>query len=147
MATAVVDPSILCPFCDDHLPPEPSAALRQLLHDTKARAYSEPRPENPFGLHARTWDDLAKVCGQHRFESDVLPRACLEAWPSKVDWDRFKARVLLREALLRPLVDGTDGARDESIFWISTEAQISAGGSRILSPKEQASTFQGHQAG
>lgn len=142
-----MDFSTLCPFCDDQLPAEPSATLRQLLQDATARAHPEPREDNPYGLCSSTLEDLAIVCGRHRVESDVIPRARREGWPSQVDWDHFKSRVISRKAFLKPLVDGLDEARDGCIFWTRLTAQFRAGGSRVLNPKEQAVSFKGHQAG
>lgn len=142
-----VDFSALCPFCDEKLPAEPSATLRQLLQDAVARAYPEPRVDNPYGLRSTKLEDLIVVCRRHGVESDVIPRARREGWPLQVDWNHFKSRVISRRAFLKPLVDGVDEARDGCIFWTRLTAQINAGGSRVLNPKEQALAFRGHQAG
>ncbi|THU98011.1 hypothetical protein K435DRAFT_661700, partial [Dendrothele bispora CBS 962.96] len=137
-----IDPTVdghLCPFCDSSLPPFISPYLQQLLDKAKAKSQGNPRPGNPQGMSS-SLEVWASVCARHQFESDLLPEAERQGWPTEIAWGTLKGRI---ESLKPKLVDlvnnsyvSVDGgervrARDICVFWKEAieEAQT-LGGSR-----------------
>ncbi|THH00643.1 hypothetical protein EW026_g1928 [Hermanssonia centrifuga] len=102
-----VDPSTLCPWCDESLPPVPSPHLANLIEAARARSYSDSRPTNPLGLRA-TPMVFVGVCQRHRFESIQIPLAQQKGWPTKIAWEKLGKRIKSIKSRLQAIVDDVD---------------------------------------
>ncbi|KAI0685902.1 RTC4-like domain-containing protein [Cytidiella melzeri] len=102
-----VDPSTLCPWCDEPLPPAPSPYLQNLIASARARSYKDPRVSNPQGLHAPA-TVFVNVCHRHEFEGHHFPLAQDKGWPVEIEWDGLAARVLRLQSKLQAIVDDVD---------------------------------------
>lgn len=102
------DPKTLCPYCDTPLPPQPTPLLTRLLDQTFNKSYRDKRPANPLGRKAKMGVFVA-VCQRHRFESETLPEAKAEGWPTCIDWSGVEDRVLkMKRDLSHILTDPGD---------------------------------------
>ncbi|KAF8260688.1 RTC4-like domain-containing protein [Lactarius quietus] len=143
----LADPSMLCPFCDERLPPNPSPLYRSLLESAKRKAYSDPRPSNPLGLRASMGIYVAS-CKRHRFEAHQIPEAIAKGWPMDIDFGRVRDRVEQLRDNLGKLVKGEGNARDENIYWTTVIMEVQKMGSRAASSvKGQFESFQRTQPG
>ncbi|KAI9464532.1 RTC4-like domain-containing protein [Lactarius psammicola] len=141
------DPSMLCPFCDERLPPNPSPLYRSLLESAKRKAYPDPRPSNPRGLKASMGIYVAS-CKRHRFEAHQIPEAIAKGWPMDIDFGRVRDRVEQLRDGLGKLVKGEGNARDENIYWTTVIKEVQKMGSRAASSvKGQFESFQRTQPG
>lgn len=102
-----IDPSTLCPWCDDVLPPEPSAHLQALIRSVREHSYNDPRPTNPLGLYAVS-SRFVVVCQRHAFEQTQVPLAEQNGWPREINWDAVGERVIHQEQVLRQIIDDVD---------------------------------------
>lgn len=156
-----VDPSTLCPWCDQQLPADPTPRLKSLMESVRSKSYASPRPSNPLGLGAPLTASVV-VCQRHRFESHQIPKAQAKGWPTKIDFGKVKSRVeALRpqlEALLlnKPpnmddlvLSDGEDRKpRGVCPFWTETMKEVKSKGTRaVASSKGQFASFKALQLG
>ena len=138
---------MLCPFCDERLPPNPSPLYRSLLEAAKCKAYPDPRPSNPRGLKASMGIYVAS-CKRHRFEVHQIPEALAKGWPMDIDFGRVRDRVEQLRDSLRKLVKGKGNARDENIYWTTVMMEVQKMGSRAASGvKGQFESFQRTQPG
>ncbi|KAF5343205.1 hypothetical protein D9757_010358 [Collybiopsis confluens] len=120
------NPDVLCPYCDEQLPEDPSPYFRELLARCARKSYSQPRPSNPKGRKAPV-DVFVEVCSRHRLEKEMIPEAMARGWPIEIDWSLIPERVnSLKnhlEALLQNSGDTSgllsDGgnAREKCVFW------------------------------
>lgn len=141
------DPSMLCPFCDEKLPPNPSPLYRSLLEAAKRKAYPDPRPSNPRGLKASMGIYVAS-CKRHRFEAHQIPEAIAKGWPMDIDFGRVRDRVEQLRDSLGKLVQGEGNARDENIYWTTVILEVQKMGSRAASGvKGQFESFERTQPG
>lgn len=142
-----VDPSMLCPFCDERLPPNPSPLYRSLLEAAKRKAYPDARPSNLRGLKASMGIYVAS-CTRHRFEAHQIPLAVAKGWPMDIDFGRVRDRVEQLRDSLGKLVKGEGSARDENIYWTTVIKEVQKMGSRAASGvKGQFESFQRTQPG
>jgi hypothetical protein len=143
----LVDPSTLCPFCDEKLPRNPSPLYCSLLEAARRKAYPDPRPTNPRGLKALMGVYIAS-CKRHRFEVHQIPEAIAKGWPTDINFGGVRERVeKLRDGLAK-LVRGEGNARDESIFWTTVIEEVRKLGSRAVSGvKGQFESFEKTQPG
>ncbi|TFY83640.1 hypothetical protein EWM64_g369 [Hericium alpestre] len=142
-----VDPSTLCPYCDEPLPPSPTPHLRSLLATAKSKSYREPRPGNPLGLKAPMRTFIA-ICQRHQFEAREMPKAKKRGWPTSIDFVQVKRRVEDSGSRLRGLVEGEGGYREESVFWNQVIKEMQALGSRAaVGVKGQLESFEKTQPG
>lgn len=142
-----VDPSTLCPFCDEKLPPKPSPLYQSLLEAAKRKAYPDPRPTNPRGLKALMSVYVAS-CKRHRFEAHQIPEAIAKGWPTDINFGRVRERVENLNVGLAKLVRGEGGARNESIYWTTVIKEVQKVGSRAVSGvKGQFESFEKTQPG
>ncbi|KAJ7016594.1 RTC4-like domain-containing protein [Mycena alexandri] len=140
------DPESLCPYCDRLLPEVPTAALADLLEEAYRRSYRDARPANPLGRKAPV-GVYASLCTRHMFESELMPKATAEGWPTAIDWSALSARVVALknhlEGILhdagRPIVYNQEkpmdtvpgaGPRMECIFWRELVGALELHGSR-----------------
>jgi hypothetical protein len=143
----LVDPSTLCPFCDENLPRNPSPLYRSLLEAARCKAYPDPRPTNPRGLKALMTVYVAS-CKRHRFEVHQIPEAIAKGWPTDIDFGRVRERVEKLSDRLAKLVQDEGNARDESIYWTTVIKEVRKVGSRAVSGvKGQFESFQKTQPG
>ncbi|KAH9000210.1 RTC4-like domain-containing protein [Lactarius akahatsu] len=141
------DPSMLCPFCDERLPPNPSPLYRSLLEAAKRKAYPDARPSNPRGLKASMGIYIA-LCKRHRFEAHQIPEAIAKGWPMDIDFGKVRDRVEQLRDSLGKLVNGEGNARDENIYWTTVIKEVQKMGSRAASSvKGQFESFQRTQPG
>ncbi|CAE6455961.1 unnamed protein product [Rhizoctonia solani] len=96
----------LCPFCDEPFPDNPSPDLMQLLADLRKAAVSEPRLRNPNGLTAPLMTYI-NLCQMHRAESTYVEQGRRNHWPSVIDWDDVRERLMSSEVVkaLRSIID------------------------------------------
>ncbi|KAJ6628263.1 hypothetical protein B0H10DRAFT_1718987, partial [Mycena sp. CBHHK59/15] len=87
------DPKTLCPYCDTPLPARPTLTLMQLLGQTFHKSYRDVRPANPLGRKAPVMA-FAALCQRHFFESEAIPQAMANGWPTSINWKGLKDRVL-----------------------------------------------------
>ena len=156
-----VDPSTLCPWCDQQLPTDPTPRLKSLIDSVRSKSYSSPRPSNPLGLGAPLTASVA-VCQRHRFESHQIPKAQAKGWPTKIDFGKVKPRVEALRSKLEALVlnkpSETDGLilldedeekpRDTCPFWTDMVKEVKSKGTRaVASSKGQFANFKALQPG
>ncbi|KAF8310080.1 hypothetical protein DL93DRAFT_1673578 [Clavulina sp. PMI_390] len=124
MVDAQVDPRDLCPFCDEPLPPQPSARLQTLL--TRARRSAKPhrRLNNPFGL-ATTVQTLG-ICTVHRMESTIIPQGIQRGWPTEIDFDKLPARLENLKARIAQVVECPE--KESTYFFASCVADVQSMG-------------------
>jgi hypothetical protein len=100
-----IDPATLCPYCDQLLPEEPTARLIDLLKAVFKKSRQDPRPSNPLGRTAPV-SLFVNACQRHRFESESLPRAKEQHWPTEIDFKAVRRRVEALEPELQGVIDG-----------------------------------------
>ncbi|KAJ6589053.1 RTC4-like domain-containing protein [Mycena capillaripes] len=151
-----MDPKRLCPYCDGLLLEEPTAKLTQLLEETFCRSYSDPRPSNPLGRKAGM-AIFAVLCQRHVFENKTMSQAISKGWPTSINWDTLKDRVVAMKGDLmdiltdpgRPIIyknaasvqqsisleelRAAGGAWMQCIFWREMLVELESKGSRIVS--------------
>ncbi|KAI0357987.1 hypothetical protein OH77DRAFT_1374221, partial [Trametes cingulata] len=126
-----VDPSTLCPWCDEPLPAHPTPHLLSLIASARRRSYADDRPTNPLGLRAPP-DVFVGVCQRHRFERVWVPRAGRRGWPMEIDWGALRGRVEALEGQLRAIVEDVD----EDFVPGAREVKAELGGERRRPRKE-----------
>ena len=102
-----VDPSTLCPWFDEPLPPAPSPLLQRLIVAARGKSYDDPRLSNPHGLHAPA-TVFVNVCHRHQFEKHHFPLAQQRGWPTEIEWDRLSNRIVKLRSRLQAIVDDVD---------------------------------------
>jgi len=141
------DPSSLCPFCDEKLPPNLSPLYRSLLEGARRKAYPDPRPTNPQGLKAQMGVYIGS-CKRHRFEAHQIPEAIVKGWPTDIDFGKVRERVERLAGRLTRLVLDEGNAREESIYWAAVMTEVRKLGSRAASGvKGQFESFEKTQPG
>ncbi|KAG2742025.1 hypothetical protein P692DRAFT_201650282, partial [Suillus brevipes Sb2] len=156
-----IDPSTLCPYCDEPLPLNSTAQLKNLLAIAKQQSHADPRPHNPFGLKAPLGIYIS-ACQRHHFETHSLPEALEKGWPQRIDFNEVPKRVESMKSALEDIIanadncsdnegfvcDDTGGPRARSIFWRELQNEIKKQGSRTAtSVKGQFYTFEKAQPG
>jgi hypothetical protein len=142
-----VDPSSLCPFCDEKLPLNPSPFYRSLLEAARRKARPDPRPTNPRGLKVMMSIYVAS-CKRHRFEVHQIPEAVAKGWPTDIDFGKVRERVERLAGGLAKLVRNEGNAREESIYWTTVTAEVRKLGTRAASGvKGQFESFERTQPG
>lgn len=102
-----IDPSTLCPWCDDPLPAAPSPLLLSLIATVRRKSSRDPRPTNPEGLWASP-TVYAQVCARHAFEDEHIPMAEANGWPTRIQWSELGARIARRKEQLQAIIDDLD---------------------------------------
>ena len=142
-----VDPSTLCPYCDELLPSSPTPFLMSLIAAAKRKSSPDPRPGNLYGLKAQLATFIS-VCQRHEFEIREIPRARARGWPSSIDFNKVKKRIEGLAATLKKLVANADDERKNSIFWRQVEKEVQNMGSRAAAGfKGQFDNFEKTQPG
>ncbi|KAH8832865.1 hypothetical protein DL96DRAFT_1583686 [Flagelloscypha sp. PMI_526] len=144
----LIDPTTLCPYCDTVLPEIQSDTLKALFAETRRKTWPTPRHNNPLARGGRTMADWIAVCHRHNFESQVVPEAKAEGWPTKHNWPKVTKRIEKMEPALRAiLLDfeiGDEHPRERCIFW----AEMQERGARSFGGvKGLFATFQKTQPG
>lgn len=144
-----VDPSSLCPYCDECLPETPTLHLVTLLATARSKSYTNPRPTNPMGLKAPLQTYIS-ICQRHHFESTKLPQAIKRGWPVVIDFGKVKGRVENMKDRLEGIVldDNERGLRHQSGYWKDMMKEVKKNGSRAaVGVAGQFSSFENSQAG
>jgi hypothetical protein len=142
-----LDPSSLCPFCDEKLPLNPSPFYRTLLEAARRKAYPDPRPTNPRGLKAMMGIYISS-CKRHRFEAHQIPEAIAKGWPTDINFGKVRERVERLADGLAKLVRDEGSAREESVYWTIVMMEVRKLGSRAVSGvKGQFESFEKTQPG
>jgi hypothetical protein len=138
-----IDPSKLCPFCDELLPEQPSDKLKMLLRAASNRAVNRARPANKLGLKAPLQVYIG-VCERHRFEAKLLPQAAKAGWPTTIDFNAIPMRLMDRQDLFEGILkDPTT-----SSFFCESLEHVQAVGLRVAeSAMGQYATFERSQPG
>ncbi|KAG1834349.1 RTC4-like domain-containing protein [Suillus subluteus] len=157
----VIDPSTVCPYCDEPLPSNPTPQLENLLATAKRKSYPDPRPRNSSGLKAPLGIYIS-ACQRHRFETHSLPEAMEKGWPQSIDFKKVPKRVEGMKGALEAIITDTDihsdnedsveddarGPRARSDFWREIKKQIKKQGSRtVTGVKGQFASFEKTQPG
>ncbi|KAG2040111.1 RTC4-like domain-containing protein [Suillus americanus] len=157
----VVDPSTVCPYCDEPLPCNPTPQLKNLLATAKRKSYPDPRPRNSRGLKAPLGIYIS-ACQRHHFETHTLPEAMEKGWPQSIDFKKVPKRVEGMKGALDAIITDTDihsddedsveddarGPRVRSDFWREIKKQIKKQGSRtVTGVKGQFASFEKTQPG
>ncbi|KAI6167304.1 RTC4-like domain-containing protein [Pisolithus thermaeus] len=160
------DPSTLCPYCDEPLPPHPTPSFQSLLSKAGKKSRADPRPRNPEGLAAPLAIYIS-VCQRHRFESHQLPIALERGWPQTINFKNVPMRVKRMKPDLEAIImddddDDTDndvvgdidedcdtrGPRSRSVFWKEVKREVKKQGSRTtVGVKGQFASFEKIQPG
>ncbi|KAI0272711.1 RTC4-like domain-containing protein [Gloeopeniophorella convolvens] len=141
------DPSTLCPFCDEKLPPNPSPLYHTLLDAAKRKASPDPRPTNTRGLRAKMGIYIAS-CQRHRFEAHQVPKAIAKGWPTAINFGGVRERVEKLSGDLARLVNGEGEARNQCIYWTTVMKEVQKIGSRAATGvKGQFENFEKTQPG
>lgn len=158
-----MDPSTLCPYCDEPLPLTPTPHLLALLASTLKKSYPDSRPSNPKGRKAPLATFIA-VCQRHRFESIKLPEAERKGWPTVIKFEDVRGRVENMKAALEAIVlDGdagdsdsdededdpkAKGPRAKSVFWKEIKKEVKKKGTRaVVGVSGQFASFEKTQPG
>lgn len=142
-----MDPSSLCPFCDEKLPLKPSPFYRSLLEAARRKARPDPRLTNPRGLKAMMSVYIAS-CKRHRFEVHQIPEAVAKGWPTDINFGKVRERVERLAVVLAKLVRDEGNTREESVYWTTVTAEVRKLGSRAASGvKGQFESFEKTQPG
>ncbi|KIK18140.1 hypothetical protein PISMIDRAFT_14544 [Pisolithus microcarpus 441] len=160
------DPSTLCPYCDEPLPPHPTPSFQSLLSKAGKKSRPDPRPRNPKGLAAPLTIYIS-VCQRHRFESHQLPIALERGWPQAINFKNVPMRVERMKPDLEAIImddddddtdndvvgdidedDDTRGPRSRSVFWKEVKREVKKQGSRTtVGVKGQFASFEKIQPG
>lgn len=103
----IVDPSRLCPWCDEVLADHISPQLASLIADAIPASYECPRPGNILGLTADV-KVFSAVCARHDFEKTELVIALAEGWPTHINWEGFIKRVIDVGPELQRIINDVD---------------------------------------
>lgn len=168
-----IDPSTLCPYCDEPLPATPTPHLLTLLSTTLQKSYPDPRPSNPKGRKAPLGVFIG-VCQRHRFERIRLPEAIRMGWPIAISWGEVRGRVEGLVDVLRGVLEdvgagtggeseseeesgegreGKDkgkekGPRARSVFWKEVKKEVKKKGTRaVVGVSGQFASFEKTQPG
>ncbi|KAG1739723.1 RTC4-like domain-containing protein [Suillus lakei] len=157
----VVDPSTMCPYCDEPLPLNPTPQMENLLITAKQKSHADSRPGNPRGLKAPLGIYIS-VCQQHHFETHSLPEAIEKGWPKSIDFKKVPKRVESMKSTLEDIItdadrccddedsadDSTRGPRARSVFWRELKKEIKKQGCRaVTGVKGQIAMFEKTQPG
>ncbi|KAJ7221443.1 RTC4-like domain-containing protein, partial [Mycena pura] len=161
-----IDPETICPYCDSVLPANPSPQLFDLLRTTFPKSTTDVRPTNPLGRKAPTIT-FAAVCQRHILESNILPQARAEGWPTEIEWNGLEARIVKMKADLNGILadrgspilynqntpttekamdTAIDGPRMRCVFWRELVVQWESSGLRTAAIGQFA-TFEKMQPG
>ncbi|KAG1793098.1 RTC4-like domain-containing protein [Suillus plorans] len=157
----ILDPSTVCPYCDEPLPRNPTPQLMNLLSAAKQKSYPDPRPRNSRGLKAPLGIYIA-ACQRHHFETHSLPEAMEKGWPQSIDFKKVPKRIERMRGALEAIIsdchihndnedsvdDDAKGPRARSDFWREIKKQIKKQGSRtVTGVKGQFTSFEKTQPG
>ncbi|KDQ50430.1 hypothetical protein JAAARDRAFT_710815 [Jaapia argillacea MUCL 33604] len=106
-----LDPCLLCPFCDEVYPPQPSQCLCDQC--TELEKISTPAPNmaitrNENHLQVFPATATAKHCERHRFESVVAAQASHEHWPTDIDFNHLVSHIQSLCPILLHIIDNPD---------------------------------------
>lgn len=138
-----MDPSTLCPYCDESFPSDPSPLLKSMLRRVRSMSYSDPRPCNPLGLKAPLAAFVA-LCQRHGFESHLLPKAKANGWPIRIDFAALPRRLgEIKVQLAKVILN-----KGMSEFWQEIGHEIGKKGTRmVMGVKGQFGSFEKSQPG
>lgn len=138
-----VDPTSLCPFCDEPYPDDPSKVLQDMMTKARSRAYRDCRPSNTLGLKAELLYYFS-MCRRHRFETGVLPKAKHYGWPTCINFDELPTRVEALRNHLAALIEN----KELSVFWQDLKCEIKNEGlSKVISIEGQMKSFDKSMSG
>ena len=138
-----MDPTTICPYCDEPWPSTPSPTLLSLLERTKRKSYIDSRPGNALGLKAPL-AVFIEVCQRHRFEMTHLPLALERGWPTRLDFARLPERIRGFRKKLRRFIDHPV----KSQFWREISDDVKeVGKMKVVSVSGQYATFERCQPG
>lgn len=91
-----VDPSALCPFCDQPLPTDPSQRLVSLQQYLLERPHIESRysARNPNAKYLPIVE-IASFCQLHKVERTIIPEGIEKGYPMVIDWKALPRSVNL----------------------------------------------------
>jgi len=141
----LVDPTTLCPFCDDPLPANPSTKLRSQLAYFRETCESEQRWGNSMGLTAPI-NVFVGFCALHTAETKVIPQGLRYGWPQEIDFKSVATRVRRLESKLRAVIEDPDG-RGAAFYGPLKEAAARYGIGAVTGSKGSWNSFKSVHAG
>ncbi|GAA5920263.1 hypothetical protein JCM1841_003005 [Sporobolomyces salmonicolor] len=89
-----VDPTTLCPFCDQPLPETPSSRLVSLRKYLLARPHLEKRVSVRNNLAKKLpIAETASFCRMHKDERTVIPEGKARGYPTEIAWNELPKRI------------------------------------------------------
>lgn len=141
----LVDPTTLCPFCDDPLPENPSRKLCSQLAYFRETCESEQRWGNSMGLTAPV-NVFVGFCALHTAETKVIPQGLKYGWPQEIDFKAMATRVSRLEGKLRAVIEDPDG-RGAAFYGPLKEAAARYGIGAVTGSKGSWNSFESVHAG
>ncbi|GAA5926808.1 uncharacterized protein JCM15063_000375 [Sporobolomyces koalae] len=141
-----LDPSRLCPFCDQILPPVPTTRLVSLKNYLLARPHIEDRisARNPQARYLPIIE-IASFCQLHKVEKTVIPEGMAKGYPMEIDWAALPARI---ETLCAPHLSAVVRGDSESRFLEQARRDWEAnGGFRRSNVTAEWDSFQSEEPG
>ena len=141
----LVDPTTLCPFCDDPLPANPSWKLRSQLARFREVCESDSRWGNSMGLTAPV-NVFVGFCALHKAETEVIPQGLKYGWPQEINFKAVATRVRKLESKLRAVIEDPDG-RGAVFFGPLKEKTAKYGIGAVTGSKGSWNSFESAHAG
>lgn len=125
----IVDYDVLCPFCDEKWPKEPSPTLLRLNAAIMKSAYPSPRLGNPKGMRTRSFTHYVELCQQHRYETYTIPDGLRQGWPGVIDFNILPSRLTAMKPQLAVIVDDPS----KSPFFKEVQNELALSGALFVS--------------
>ena len=91
---------MLCPFCDESWPENPTAKLIALTAKAFKHTFPSPRTTNPNGRSSSSFLYFIQVCNQHRNETTTIPQGLCRGWPREIDFEALPNRICIFKSQL-----------------------------------------------
>ncbi|KAG6834836.1 hypothetical protein H0H93_007065, partial [Arthromyces matolae] len=106
-ADSNTESSLLCEYCDEEMPHNPSYKLlsMQITLSESLDTWSQPTLENPRHREAKSFTVYISYCERHRFELQLLPEAEREGWPQNINFTLLSHRIIKHQETLEALLD------------------------------------------
>ncbi|KAG6848445.1 hypothetical protein H0H93_016900, partial [Arthromyces matolae] len=96
MSSDCAQPQLMCEYCDEDFPLNPSVQLLSMRNSLEAsdNTWSAPTTDNPGHREATHFTVYIGYCERHQLETKLLPEAEREGWPCTIDFKKLYQRVL-----------------------------------------------------
>ncbi|KAG5649399.1 hypothetical protein H0H81_004106 [Sphagnurus paluster] len=116
-----LDPTKVCPYCDEKWPKVPSAELLHQRETLEKMSFPDPGPHSANPLHQQIVPAVcaASFCSLHRFETTVIDIAVREKWPQTVDWVKFENRIWRSQAAIQTIIQDPSSSLFHQILQVT----------------------------